>query len=123
MTTVDEALAAWTSYTQELKDHAADLVAQLEAAQQELQELVEAEEAKDLAKAEELTRHIVDKINAALEAARNPVQPPPETEVPAEELESEDDLDGPGDEPGDELVEDSEEPVEPEVQLHEEPEG
>ena len=121
MTTVDEALAAWTSYTQELKDHAAELAAQLEGVQGELQELLDAEEAKDLAKAEELTRTIVDKINAALEAARNPVPAPPETELEADELDADDD--GLGDESVGVPVDDQEEAVEPEVQLHEEPEG
>lgn len=109
MTTVDEALAAWTNYTQELKDRAAELTGQLEAAEAQIQELIEAEGARDQERTEQLTREIAEKIHAALEAARNPVEPPPEVLVPPDELEEGEPEEGEGEEP--------------EEELHEEPEG
>lgn len=83
MSGVDEALANWTQYANDLKAHSADVEAQLTAAQTTVQQLIDTDAAQDAAQAAELQQTIAAQINNALDVVKNPPAPPADT-APAE---------------------------------------
>ncbi len=76
MTAVDEALAGWTRYAQELKNHSQGLQEQLEDALARIQQLIATDAQEDAAQAEALQQQIAEQITSALETVKNPPQEP-----------------------------------------------
>jgi hypothetical protein len=90
MTSVDQAIADWTQYAQDLKAHGDDVEQQLSAASdaltaanEQLATIAEADalkEAQDIAAAvAQANQDAADKLEAALESLRNPPVTPPDT--------------------------------------------
>jgi len=85
MTSVDQALAGWTDYANqleaqnaELKQQNTDVTSQLETANQTIQQLKDTDAAEDAAQAQALTDQIAQQIQDALDAAKaEPTTPDP----------------------------------------------
>jgi hypothetical protein len=83
MSAVDEALASWTTAYNELEAHNDELVTQLEAANETIEQLVATDAAEDSEQKAALEAQIAQQITTALELAKNPPappEPPPVTE-------------------------------------------